>query len=82
MLLVDVEVPSLSRTYHFNLNETVSVEILIAEMTAAIEQKEQCKLMGLRQNLMLCAKESRRVLFKDRSLNKQGIKNADSLILI
>lgn len=82
MLLVDIVVPIFSRKYHFTLDETVNVELLITEIVTVIEQKEQCKLMGRREKMVLCRNKTKEVLIKNRNLQFQGVKNGEDLMLI
>ena len=46
MILIQIEVPSLVRKYQFNLDESVQVGTIIAEVVEVISQREQCRLMG------------------------------------
>ena len=41
MVLVDVFVPSVDKTYNFSLNENVTIDAVILEITEMIEQKER-----------------------------------------
>ena len=43
MILVEVMVPSLGRRYDFELEESVTVDLLIREMVTVICQKEHCR---------------------------------------
>lgn len=82
MIIVDIEVPSIERKYQFSVEEQVSTETLIAELAEVICQKEQCTLKGDVSQLCLCAGESSRILNHSESLEKQGIANADWLLLV
>lgn len=82
MIIVDIEVPSIERKYQFSVEEQVSTGTLIAELAEVICQKEQCALIGDVSELCLCAGESGRILNRGESLAKQGIANADWLLLV
>lgn len=82
MILVQIEVPSLDRQYQFNLDESVRVETIIAEVVEVISQREQCRLTGEVSGLSLCSKEREIILDRGKSLFDQGIKKADTLILL
>ena len=55
MILVDIYVPSLDKTYDFQLNEHVVINTVIEEISDMIGQKEHSKVVGGVSNLMLCA---------------------------
>lgn len=82
MVLVDIEVPSLSRKYHFMLDEDIDVELLITEIVTIIEQREQCKLDGRRENIVLYLRSSGVMLMKNECLKIQKVKNGDVLIMV
>lgn len=82
MVLVDIEVPALARKYHFNLDDEIRLETLITEIAGVIEQKEQCSLLGSKEDLVLCSIDSGNILFMDKTLAEQNIKNADTLMLM
>lgn len=82
MVLVDIEVPSLSRKYHFMLDEDIDVELLITEIVTIIEQREQCKLDGRRENIVLYLRSSGVMLAKNECLKIQKVKNGDVLIMV
>lgn len=82
MVLVDIEVPSLSRKYHFMLDEDINVELLITEIVTIIEQREQCKLDGRRENIVLYLRSSGVMLVKNECLKIQKVKNGDVLIMV
>lgn len=82
MILVDIFVPSVDKTYDFNLNENVSVKMLIDEVSEMICQKERCKIIGNVSDLQLCDKYSQQILPKNRTLMDCGVLTGSSLILI
>lgn len=82
MVLVDVFVPSVDKTYNFSLNETVEIQSVIAEITEMIEQKERVTLVGDRSGLYLYNAGSERVLPKGNTLADCAIGNGSRLILV
>ena len=82
MVLVDIVVPALARKYHFNLDENIRLDALITEIAGVIEQKEQCSLLGGKEDLLLCTVDSQKALFLNKSLSEQEIRNADTLMLV
>lgn len=82
MILVDVKVPSLGRTYDFSLDEQAAVSVLIPEMVEMICQKERCGLEGQRNRLNLCCMDTGQILPPDTSLKEQNIVNGKLLMLV
>ena len=82
MILVDVYVPSVDKEYDFSLNETVTVQTIIEEITEMIGQKEQTFLVGDIGEMNLCDKKSNTVLPLENTLSDCGVRTGASLILI
>lgn len=82
MILVDVTVPSLNKTYDFQLDEKVPVSMIIDEISEMIIQKERCELIGERASLMLCSMKDGRELPVNASLEQSRIVVGDTLILV
>lgn len=82
MVLVDVYVPSVEKTYDFQLNETIAVDTLIEEISEMIGQKEHSEIKGDVSELVLCNMSTREVLNKNMTLAEQGIITGNSLILV
>ena len=82
MIIVDIEVPSIESKYQFSVEEQVSVANLIAELVELSCQKEQCTLKGDLSEMCLCAGEQGRILNRGDSLARQGVANADWLLLV
>lgn len=82
MILVEVFVPSLDRTYEFKLNEDVAVSVVIEEISSVICQKEQCDVEGNRSEfiLVLCGKQQ--ILSSNLSLYENGVQSGDRLYLL
>lgn len=82
MILVDVMVPCLDKTYDFWLDENTEIRLVIEELTEVIGQKEKAPLAGNRRDLQLCDKGEKRVLLKNGTLYSEGIKMGGTLILL
>lgn len=83
MILVEVMVPSLERRYDFELEETVTLDVLIQEMIGAIMQEEHCQCFGEGdQALQLYSQASERRLPMDGTLHRCGVVNGQCLILV
>lgn len=82
MILVDIFVPSVDKTYDFQLNEQTPIDMLIEEISEMIGQKEHSEVDGDVGKLILCDRESQRILEKNRTLSECGIITGKSLILI
>ena len=82
MILVDIAVPSVDRSYDFNLDENAPITMVLEEVIGMICQKEQCKLIGDKAELLLCKYEGQIILNKEKTLKECGIKNGNRLLLV
>lgn len=82
MILVDVTVPSVEKTYDFNLDENARIGLVIEEIAGMICQKEHCAITGDRENLLLCKYEGQVVLDKATTLRENGLSNGGRLLLV
>ncbi|MBR3525125.1 MAG: glutamyl-tRNA amidotransferase [Lachnospiraceae bacterium] len=82
MILVDIYVPAVDKTYDFQLNENVRVDTVIEELSEMVGQKERSALRGRVSELILCDRNSERILKREESLQSAGITNGGSLILV
>ncbi len=82
MVLVDVFVPSVDKTYNFNLNENVAIGDVILEITEMIEQKERTKLIGEKGNLNLYEMKRSVLLPKANTLFNCYVTSGSRLILV
>ena len=82
MIMVDLEFPALGKIYQFCLDEHMTTELTINEVTEIICQKEHCSFQGDRSELMLCSKTNECFLNKRMTLIDHGVKTADCLILL
>lgn len=82
MILVEIEVPSVDRTYDFRVDEDANIHTLMSEVGELIAQKEHCAVKGDINRLILCSKKDNKILSVNKSLRECGISTGDSLILI
>ena len=82
MLLVEVVVPSQGKRYDFELEESVPVQVLIKEMVAVLCQKEYAQSSEGKDGFSLYSQELQRRLAPSVTLQENGIKNGQRLILL
>lgn len=82
MILVDIYVPVLDKTYDFSLDETARIEDVTDEVIEVICQHEQCTLQGSAEDLLLCQMERHRILSRSSTLAENGIGSGDMLALL
>lgn len=81
MILVEVYVAELNRSYDFKLDETVAVEQVIEDMVGMISQKEYLSQSSQAGRFLLCSREKGRVLPLNSTLSAEGITSGSSLLL-
>lgn len=82
MIIVDVYVPALDKEYNFSFDQNAEVGIIIEEVSEMIARKEQTKLSGNIEELILCDKSSQTILTRKQTLGENGIQTGSRLILI
>ena len=82
MILVDIFIPSVDKTYDFQLDENVPVAVVIDEISEMIEEKEKTALQGDAGQLRLCDPAGERELDKERTLSESRITTGSRLILV
>lgn len=82
MIFVDVYVPGLDKEYDFQLDETITVDTLIKEMSETISQKEQCEIIGNKRDFMLCLQEKEKILPSNMTLEECGVHTGSRIILV
>ena len=82
MILVDVYVPALNKTYDFQVDENSRIEVLTAELVEMLcselhqpDNKEAWKFL-------LCSMDERTILGNETSLSINGIRNGSRLMLV
>lgn len=82
MILVDIYIPSLDKSYDFQVDETVPVESLVMEIAEMIGNETKSGRGIPAEKFLLCSMESRQILQKSVSLQSCGIKNGSRLMLV
>lgn len=82
MILVDIYVPSVDKSYDFSLDENAKGNVILEEIVEMIDQKEHTSLVGDLSALMLCDRLNCRVLPMDMELKDCGLHNGSSLLLV
>lgn len=82
MVLVDIFVPSLDKTYNFSLNEHVPVSSIVEEITEIIEQKERSTYKGDVGKLHLYNKKTRAPLPDKNTLAECFVTTGSYLLLL
>lgn len=82
MVLVDVFIPALDKTYNFSLNEEVSVSVLIDEITEMVERKERSSFGGDRHELHLFCRKTQQMLPNRNTLRECAVVTGSLLILV
>lgn len=82
MVLVDIYVPSVDKTYDFSLDENANIALIIEELAEMIGQKEHTTLDGDIAALSIHDRLGKRMLLKESSLKECGIHNGSSLLLV
>lgn len=82
MILVDIYVPSVDIDYNFQLNENVTIRVIVEEVAEMIAHKEQTSWCGTPSDLLLCSMESQEILPLSATLQQCGIRNGSKLILV
>ncbi len=82
MILVDITVPSVEKTYDFNLDENAAIELVLEEIIEMICQKEHCKISGNKDDILLCKYVGQVVLDKKHTLADYGVVDGNRLLLV
>ena len=82
MILVDVFVPSLNNHYEFQLDEHVNVGLVIEEIAEMICQKEQCRIVGNKNKLILCKYHGEEIIDNTTTLEQNKVVDGERLILV
>lgn len=82
MILVDIYVPAVDKTYDFQINENTCISAVIEEIIEMVGQKERSVLWGDPGEMLLCEKGSERILNRNDTLNNAGVTTGKTLILV
>lgn len=80
MIMVDIRILSINKTYDFNLDEDTIIGVLVEEVIEMVLQKEKGTLTGRIEDMYLCSKNY--ILSKDSTLRDCGIKTGDYLFMV
>ena len=81
MILVDIQVPKLNRTYDYELDEEMKAGELLTKITQIVTEKEKLKNCS-DEEMLLYDLNREKVLSEFYSLKQQGVKSGDRLYLI
>lgn len=82
MILVDIYIPSMDKTYDFQVDETVPIENLIIEIAEMIGNETKSGKEICADKFLLCCMEKELIFQKTSSLQAYGIRNGSRLLLV
>ncbi len=81
MILVDIQVPMLDRVYDFELDEELKAGDLLEDILMLVIKEEKCS-QSKSAGMALYAVRQERLLNQEKTLQYQGVRDGDRLILI
>ena len=82
MIMVEIYVPLLQKSYDFSLDETVEIRILLEEIAEIICQKERWPRLESANKLLLCNCDTQQIYPADSTLRGAGTSSGSRLILV
>lgn len=82
MIIVDIIVESLDKTFDFKLDENVIISKIIEDICEVLSQREKCKPAESTEMLILCKYSSGYILPHNMTLRDCGIVSGDKLMLV
>ncbi|MCD7744500.1 MAG: EsaB/YukD family protein [Lachnospiraceae bacterium] len=82
MILVDIYIPSLDKTCDFQVDETVPVNLLIAEIAEITGNMVKSERQYSENDFLLCSADRSIRFDRWRSLQSYGIQNGARLLLV
>ncbi|MDE6642431.1 MAG: EsaB/YukD family protein [Acetatifactor sp.] len=82
MILVDVVVPSVDKTYDYKLDENAPIGLVLEEITEMISRREHCEMRGNKEEVLLCRYDGQVVLNRLSTLSDSGITDGSRLLLL
>ncbi|MBQ4528380.1 MAG: hypothetical protein II998_09940 [Clostridia bacterium] len=82
MIIVDIAVEALDKTYDFKLDEEVTISKLIDDICEMLSQKEKCPSASDTEKLILCKASTGEILPHNLDLRSCKVVSGDSLMLI
>lgn len=82
MILVDVFVPAIDKTYNFSLDEAAPIAQIVEELIELVERAEQTTFAGDRAHVQLVNKATRTALSAQNTLKECAVSTGSTLILV
>lgn len=82
MILVDIYVPLMERTYDFRVDETAKIDILVAELAEMICQKEHWPRPENAKQIVLCDLDTHQIFPEGATLEGMGVSSGHRLMLL
>ncbi len=82
MIIVEIKVPALDKTYDFQLEENVPLGDVRREIGEIICRKEQLSLKGDVNNLFMWDANEKRQLALEETAYENGLKTGDCILLV
>lgn len=82
MILVDVYIPSLDNTFDLMLDENITIDKLIIEISEMICKKVKSSIQGFSEELFLYRFDTEKRLDNGRTLFSSGVTDGCKLMLV
>lgn len=82
MILVDIYIPVLDKTYDLQVDEEVSIGDLIVEIAEMIGNETKSRKKLPVERFLLCSMDRETIFQKKLSLQSYGVKNGSRLMLV
>lgn len=82
MIIVEIKVPALDKTYDFQLEENVPLGELRKEIGEIICRKEQLSLKGDVKDLLIWDANGKRQLLLEKTAYENGLRTGDCILLV
>ena len=82
MIIVEIKVPALDKTYDFQLEENVPLGELRKEIGEIICRKEQLSLKGDVNDLLIWNANGKRQLLLEKTAYENGLRTGDCILLV
>ena len=82
MIMVEIYVPLLQKTYDFSLDETVEIKMLLEEIAEIVCQKERWPRLENAAKLILCNRDTRQIYPPDSTLAGTATASGSRLIMV
>ncbi len=82
MIIVEIKVPALDKTYDFQLEENVPLGELRKEIGEIICRKEQLSLKGDVNDLLIWDANGKRQLLLEKTAYENGLRTGDCILLV